>query len=111
MAGRRLQRSCGIKPRVEGNTSIKPDFRFALNERILLKTTVLEEILDRENIVLEDGVRANGNLTRYFLDLPTHHGLIPLAVRIDKAHKSNRCIGELGREPGQIVERLLGRSI
>src|SRR5689334_5318860 len=77
--------------------------RIRLHERIVRKAGIFCCVWNYKQISLSDGVRANGNIARYFVDGQTDFGLEPLTIGVDETNYSNWGITDAGCQFNNLV--------
>ena len=101
-----------VMMRAQRHTGIEADMGFALHERIVGEARIGAGILDQEQIIFMDGVRAEGLVAGRFAHLAHALGrLEPLAVLVHQRHQRDGTIEQPLRQRGQRVEFPLRRRI
>jgi len=96
---------------VKGTACIETDFGIAQDYWVVRKALVFERVLDEENVVEQNCVRAKRDVARGLADGEALHRLEPLAMCVDHADGD---IGDIENAPGkprQPIEALLAWRI
>ena len=86
---------------------IEADIGRPSDQRVAAKTWIFEGVGHLEDILLVNGVGAEGQFARGFLRLQADPALEPLAVGIDQRNQSNGCATQVRGELGEVVEFFL----
>jgi hypothetical protein len=81
------------------------------HQRVLREARVRLRVVDHEEPLVEDGVRAERDLARRLGHRHADAGLEPLPVRVDQAHEGDGRAADLGGQAGQAVELVLGGRV
>ena len=68
----------------KGRAGVEADMRVRNDKRIVAKAIVCERIGNYEDIILQNGRGAKGNVSRGIRSIQTHARLEPLAIFVDK---------------------------
>ena len=95
----------------EGHAGIKANVRGARDQRAVGKPVILGGVRHDEQVRLENGMGAKGDVAGCFGRVDADFRFEPLPVCIDQADERNRYVADLCRESGQVVERVFGIGI
>jgi hypothetical protein len=95
----------------QGRTCIETNVWFARDKRVVGKARVGLRVGDDQKIGAENGVSAEGDLTRCLQSVQTDDGLEPLPVLVDQGDSGNRDTADMGCQPHKVIEFFLGRRV
>ena len=90
---------------------VKADLGVGSDEGAIGKTLVPERIGHNEQVILVDGVGAEGDISQGFANTGADFGLEPLPFFIHEADESDRGLTDPGSQLGEIIKNLLGDGI
>ena len=97
--------------RQQRRTRIKTDAGIAGDEGIVGKALVRGRVRHDEEVRLVQGVRAKGHVARRFAGRQPGLRFEPLPFLVHQRNQRNGRLADVGRERGQIVERLLRQCV
>src|SRR5581483_9529050 len=95
----------------KGRAGVEADARLAGHQRVVGKALVFERVGNDEEVLVQNGVRAEGNFAGGFLGGDADLGLEPLTVLVHEADHGNGSFADAGGELGEVVEDLFGDGI
>ena len=95
----------------EGSACVEADTEFTRDHGIVGKARIGRRVFDDEDIVGEDGIRAESDVSRRVRLSDPALGLEPLPVAVDKRDERDRREEKRGRGPAYGVEMILGWRI
>ena len=97
--------------RDERHAGIETDFRTGDDEGVVLETLVLGRIRHDEEVLLQNRVRAHGDVTAGFAEAEADLGLEPLAVFVHQGDQRDGRAADKGREFGGLVKNRFGQRV
>lgn len=97
--------------RDEGRARVEADVGIGGHERVAGEALVRQGVRHHEDVVLEDGVGAERNVSRGLARGEPHLRLEPLAILVDQGDEGDWRGADLGREARQVVEGLFSLRV
>src|SRR6266849_6754475 len=79
----------------EGSAGVEANVRIGNDKWIIAKTLIGERIGNNENIGLQDGGGAKGNVSRCFRSVDANARLEPLAIFVDQGNQRHGCLANI----------------
>ena len=95
----------------QGGAGVEANVRVTDDQRIVGEARVGAGVRHLEDVVLQDGVGAEGERPRGLGGGQADARLEPLAMLVDEADQGDRCAADLAGELGEAVEGLLRRGV
>jgi len=96
---------------VEGASGVETDFGISDYDGIVGEASVFEGVFDVEDVVEEDGVRAEGDVAGRLADGEALNGLEPLPLAVDHADGDIGDVEDAAGKASEAIEAFLAGSI
>jgi len=95
----------------ERGAGVKADLRLRNNHRVLSEPGIQQRISDDEQVGLQNGMGAKGDVTRGFRHRRTHLRLEPLPLLVNEGNHRDGRFADARRELGQVIENRLRQRV